>query len=86
MYVSERWVDRDSGRLVAQVIHLWPNTMIDGCPMCGRLEYLTHAVGWYCGPTRDPIGSVSTEYVGGGEVGGRCVCKGCHDQFYACAV
>lgn len=56
------------------------------CHMCGRYRRLDHAVAWYCGPTHDEIGSVSTEYCGeGGEpaiVGGMCVCKKCHDKHY----
>lgn len=56
------------------------------CNMCGKLRRLDHAVAWYCGPTHDEIGSVSTEYVGDGGkpaiVGGMCVCKGCHDRHY----
>lgn len=57
------------------------------CPMCDRLRKMTHAVGWYCGPTHDEIGSVSTEYRScdgtPAIVGGMPVCKECHDGFYA---
>lgn len=53
------------------------------CPMCEQYRRLNHAVGWYCGPTQDEIGSVTTEYTDGGIVGGMCVCQPCHDEFYA---
>lgn len=53
------------------------------CSMCHTDQHLTHAVAWYCGPTHDEIGSVTTEYNDGGEVGGMCVCKACHDQHYS---
>ena len=52
------------------------------CPMCGKEKRLDHAVGWCCGPTRDEIGSMSTEYRDT-EVGGMSVCKECHDALYA---
>lgn len=56
--------------------------------MCGEIRRLDHAVGWYCGPTQDEIGSVSTEYRGGDDgtlaiVGGMTVCQSCHDGHYA---
>jgi hypothetical protein len=57
------------------------------CSMCRKYRRLDHAVAWYCGPTHDEIGSVSTEYRSdNGEpaiVGGMRACKGCHDQHYA---
>lgn len=52
------------------------------CAMCGLERRLDHCVGWYCGPTHDEIGSITTEYRDGGRVGGMCVCKECHDRFY----
>jgi len=53
------------------------------CPMCEQYRRLNHAVGWYCGPTHDEIGSQSTEYRGpDATVGGMCVCQPCHDEFY----
>ena len=52
------------------------------CHMCGEDRRLDHAVAWYCGPTHDEIGSVTTEYTDGGTVGGMCVCKTCHDGWY----
>jgi hypothetical protein len=55
------------------------------CCMCNEYKRLDHAVGYYCGPTHDPIGSITTQYVGGGIVGGMCVCKECHDTFYGVA-
>ena len=53
------------------------------CPICGEYRRMDHAVAWYCGPTHDEIGSVTTEYTDGGIVGGKSVCKSCHDTFYA---
>ncbi len=53
------------------------------CLMCDGYRRLDHAVAWYCGPTHDAIGSVTTEYTDGGIVGGMCVCKSCHDQHYS---
>jgi hypothetical protein len=57
------------------------------CIMCGEYRRLDHAVAYYCGPTHDDIGSISTEYVSGTDepaiVGGMCVCKTCHDRHYA---
>lgn len=52
------------------------------CAMCGNYRRLNHAVAWYCGPTHDEIGEVTTEYSDGGIVGGMCVCKSCHDEHY----
>lgn len=67
------------------LIHLWPNDCGE-CNMCGEERQLNHVVAWYCGPTHDEIGSVSTEYRStDGEpaiVGGMCVCKECHDRHY----
>jgi hypothetical protein len=71
------------------VIHLWSNSPphTDTCPMCGQFRPMTHAVGWCCGPTKDPIGSASSVYCDRAtdepyEVAGRSVCKPCHDTFY----
>lgn len=74
-------VERATGDVILRVVHLWPN---DGgeCAMCGQERALDHSVGWYCGPTHDEIGSVTTEYTDGGIVGGMRVCKECHDGFY----
>jgi hypothetical protein len=63
------------------IIELWPHDEGD-CPMCGQWRTLSHSVGWCCEPTRDDIGTMSKTYPGI-EVGGRTVCKSCHDQFYA---
>jgi len=52
------------------------------CCVCGKPCPLDYCVGYYCGPTRDPIGSVTTEYTDGGIVGGNVACKSCHDRFY----
>lgn len=49
------------------------------CPMCGEERRLDHAVGWYEGPVPDDIGTVLWH---GGEVGGMCVCRACHDRHY----
>ena len=62
-------------------IRLWEPTC--ECGICEREGPWRHAVGWYCGPTQDEIGSVTTEYTDGGIVGGMCVCQPCHDDFYA---
>ena len=79
-------VDRATGEVVLTQIHLWPNDCGE-CNMCGQERRLNHAVAWYCGPTHDEIGAVSTEYRStDGEpaiVGGMCVCKECHDRHYA---
>lgn len=53
------------------------------CPMCDQERRLDHAVAWYCGPTHDEIGSVTTEYTDGGIVGGMGVCRACHDKHYS---
>ena len=55
----------------------------DDCNKCGDYRRLNHAIGYYCGFTHDPIGSVTTEYTTGGIVGGMLVCKECHDDFYS---
>ena len=83
--MSYELVDRATGEVILTVIHLWPNN--DGeCNMCREWRILDHAVAWYCGPTHDEIGSVSTEYHGTPHdpaiVGGMCVCKECHDRHY----
>jgi hypothetical protein len=56
------------------------------CCMCDQYKRLDHAVAYYCEPTHDEIGSVSTQYTStDGKpaiVGGMCVCKGCHDIHY----
>lgn len=55
---------------------------IGDCCLCGQPCSLDYCVGYYCGPTHDPIGSVTTEYTDGGRVGGQAACKECHDKFY----
>lgn len=64
------------------LIDLNEDRMWGECVMCEQDKRLDHAVGYYCEPTHDPIGSVTTEYSDGGIVGGMCVCKQCHDSFY----
>lgn len=49
------------------------------CPICGQHKRLGHAVGWYESPVQEDIGSILPH---GGEVGGMCVCKECHDGHY----
>jgi hypothetical protein len=66
---------------------IWLNDPSWGeCPLCEQERRLTHAVAWYCGPTHDEIGAVSTEYRSHDGrpaiVGGKTVCKECHDGFY----
>lgn len=56
-------------------------TLLTLMVMCGEYKRLTHSVGFCCEPTHDPIGRESTEYLGL-TVGGICVCKACHDEFY----
>lgn len=62
------------------IINLWSPE--GECCICGKLCVVEHCVGYYCGPTHDPIGSVTTEYTDGGIVGGRLACRPCHDNFY----
>ena len=53
------------------------------CCICQADHDLRQCVGYYCGPTHDEIGSVSTEYPGPRNiVGGMPACKPCHDEFY----
>jgi hypothetical protein len=63
------------------VIQLWTKTA--DCCLCGEETEDRFLVGYYCGPTHDEIGSITTEYSDGGIVGGMCACKPCHDDFYA---
>lgn len=69
-------------------IDLWPNNS-GICNMCEQERILNHAVAWYCEPTHDEIGSISTQYTSsdGREaiVGGMCVCRECHDLHYGVA-
>lgn len=80
--MSYRVVDRATGETVCTVIDMQEGRYWRECPMCEKGKRLDHAVAWYCGPTHDEIGSVSTEYSGGGIVGGMSVCKDCHDKHY----
>lgn len=50
------------------------------CPMCETWKRLDHAVGWYEEAVHEEIGATLPHR---GEVGGMCVCKACHDDFYA---
>lgn len=81
---SYQLIDRD-GNVVLTHIHLWPNT--DGeCVLCEQWKRLDHAVAYYCEPTHDEIGSVSTQYTSSDGspaiVGGMQCCKECHDEHY----
>lgn len=75
-------VDRATGDVLVTVIDMQEGRYWSECSMCRKVRRLDHAVAWYCGPTHDEIGSVTTEYTDGGIVGGMCVCKGCHDRHY----
>jgi hypothetical protein len=68
-----------------EIITIWltPPWTVDDCPMCEHERVLDHVVGWYCGPTRLDLGA---KLANGDEVGGRCVCRRCHDQFYEVGV
>lgn len=65
-------------------IRLWPPT--GDCCICGEETELGWAVGYFCGPTHDEIGTPSTEYLPGDDgdniVGGMAVCKQCHHDFH----
>jgi hypothetical protein len=79
-------VETGTGEVLVTVIDMNEGRYWDDCPMCGEYRRLDHAVAWYCGPTHDEIGSVSTEYRSGTDepaiVSGMCVCKECHDRHY----
>lgn len=77
-----QYVSQKTGKIIAQVIELWPDRFCGECPMCEQYRLLDHAVAWCCEPTHDEIGSMSTVYIGY-EVGGMSVCKECHDRHYA---
>jgi len=68
------------------VIELWPRD-IHECALCGEEKRCNYAVAFYCEPTYDEIGSVSTVYRStDGKpaiVGGMVCCKECHDQHEA---
>jgi hypothetical protein len=81
--MSYQIVDTATGKAVVVVIDMQEERYWGECSMCEQYRRLDHAVAWYCGPTHDEIGSVTTEYTDGGIVGGMCVCKQCHDGHYA---
>lgn len=68
------------------VIKLWDRT-IHECALCGEVKQCRYCVPFYCEPTHDPIGSVSTEYTSSAGsaaiVGGMICCKECHDKHEA---
>lgn len=74
---------RDLG---VSVIELWPRD-IHECALCGEVKRCDHCVAFYCEPTHDEIGSVSTQYTStDGKpaiVGGMTCCKECHDAHEA---
>lgn len=78
-------IDRATGDVLLAVIHLWPRD-VDVCPLCEQVAVINRAVAFYCEPTHDPIGSVSTEYTSSDGspaiVGGMSCCKDCHDRHY----
>lgn len=65
------------------VIDLWDRTVHE-CALCGEVKRCLYCVAFYCEPTYDEIGSVSTQYVSGDGhpaiVGGMVCCKDCHDR------
>lgn len=79
-------VDRATGEVVLTQIHLWQNDAGE-CQLCGEMKILRHCVAFYCEPTYDEIGSVSTQYRStDGQpaiVGGMRCCKECHDRHEA---
>ena len=68
------------------VIELWSNRSGE-CQLCGEDSILDHAVPFYCEPTYDEIGSISTQYRStDGQpaiVGGMRCCRPCHDRHEA---
>lgn len=80
--MTYRLIDHNTGETLAIVIDMQEGLSWGDCCMCGHHRRLDHSVGYYCGPTHDEIGSVTTEFTDGGIVGGMCVCKMCHDAFY----
>lgn len=81
--MSYQIVETVTGKVLVTVIDMQEERYWGDCTMCRNYRRLDHAVAWYCGPTHDEIGSVTTEYTDGGIVGGMCVCKQCHDDHYA---
>jgi len=81
-----QWIYRATGEVVLTEIHLWPRDYSE-CNLCGEVKRIDHAVAYYCEPTHDEIGSISTQYRSTPEhpaiVGGMSCCKECHDQHYS---
>lgn len=75
--------DRLCRELSIPVIELWPRDVHE-CALCGEEKVCRHCVPFYCEPTYDEIGSVSTQYRStDGKpaiVGGMTCCKECHDR------
>lgn len=82
---SYQIIDRATGEVLLTSIELWPRD-VDECQLCGETKVIDHAVAFYCEPTHDPIGSVSTQYTSSDGspaiVGGMSCCKDCHDRHY----
>ncbi len=78
--------DRICRELDVVVIELWDRSVHE-CALCGEVKVCKHAVAFYCEPTYDEIGSVSTQYRStDGKpaiVGGMTCCKDCHDAHEA---
>lgn len=76
--------DRD-GNVVLTHIHLWPNDEGE-CALCEQWKRIDHCIPFYCEPTHDEIGSISTQYTSSNGspaiVGGMPCCKECHDEHY----
>lgn len=78
--------DRLCSELDVVVIELWDRSVHE-CPLCEEIKVCRHCVAFYCEPTYDEIGSISTVYSStDGKpaiVGGMVCCKDCHDKHEA---
>ena len=78
--------DRLCRELDVVVIELWDRSVHE-CPLCEEIKVCRHCVAFYCEPTYDEIGSISTVYRStDGKpaiVGGMVCCKYCHDKHEA---
>ncbi len=83
---TNRVADRLCREFDVAVIELWPRN-IHECPLCDEVKLIDHCVAFYCEPTYDEIGSISTVYRStDGKpaiVGGMTCCKDCHDRHEA---
>jgi hypothetical protein len=64
------------------VINMQEGLWWGDCPICWKYRRLDHAVGWYEGPVQVDPGTILPS---GDKVGGRSVCKKCHDEHYRSA-